>query len=111
MSEVEDMIKALDAGMTKVADVNRDLREENEQLREDLRLAAMSDTEYCKAIEDDNKQLREALKNIVEACEDVNSPDKKVREENFKYARVALKSDDGEDTFHERLKQELYELK
>lgn len=64
MSEVEDMIKALDAGMTKVADVNRELREENEQLREDLRLAVMSDTEYCKAIEDDNKRLREALERI-----------------------------------------------
>jgi hypothetical protein len=42
-------------------------------------------------MKEENKRLRETLKNIVEACEDVNSPDKKVREENLKYARTALK--------------------
>jgi hypothetical protein len=40
------------------------------------------------------ERLREALKNIVEACEDVNSPDKKVREENLRNARAALKGDE-----------------
>ena len=66
MSEVQDMIKASDAGMTKITSVNGELREENEQLREDLRLAVMSDTEYCKAIEDDNKKLREALRDLLQ---------------------------------------------
>jgi len=33
MSEVEDMIKALDAGMTNITGINGKLREENEQLK------------------------------------------------------------------------------
>ena len=36
-------------------------------------------------------QLREILSTVLEACEDVNSPDRKVREEITRTARKALK--------------------
>ena len=36
-------------------------------------------------------QLREILSTVLEACEDVNSPDRKVREEITRTVRKALK--------------------
>ena len=40
---------------------------------------------------DEIVQLREILSTVLEACEDVNSPDRKVREEITRTVRKALK--------------------
>lgn len=70
-----------------VRDLIIDCRDYIERLREDLRLAVMSDTEYCKAIEDDNKRLREALRDVIPYIDTCNSEHRDAQER----AKNALK--------------------
>jgi hypothetical protein len=46
--------------------------------------------EYNK-LKTENERLRKILSTVLEACEDVNSPDRKVRKEITKTVRKALK--------------------
>jgi hypothetical protein len=43
------------------------------------------------SLREDAKRLLHVMASILSACEDVNSPDRKVREEIAKYVRKALK--------------------
>jgi hypothetical protein len=74
-------------GNANLDDELNEAADEIMQLREDLRLAVMSDTEYCKVIEDDNKRLREALQDVIPYIDTCNSEHRDAQER----AKNALK--------------------
>ena len=82
---VKDLIPA------SALDVNKQLLAENNRLREeiyDLTLTFLLSKEKQDA---EIERLRGVLLTVLEACKDVNSPDRKVREEITRTVRKALK--------------------
>lgn len=57
----------------EAADEIERLRQQVEQLRTELRLSIFSDTEYCKAIVEDNERLRQQVAELVDALKTLDA--------------------------------------
>ena len=86
--DIVEELKCVDNYLAKEAvDMIEDLRKQV-KFESECRNGAYADVEIQNA---KIERLRKILSIVLEACEDVNSPDRKVREEITKTVRKALK--------------------